>query len=145
MNRKCRSTCRTGYRERYVGLPRINTSGQSNLTKRSHRRRTWTVQPYSQGGANMHPHPIHASLNPPESTLHPKRHPKWSVHSQISDLQLSVSSIDGLIDLRFYVRQTQNRSFRRRSSQPISWFTEQEGQHPLTGQRAANFRLLANQ
>jgi len=23
--------------------------------------------------------------------------------------------------------------------------TEQEGQHPLTGQRAANFRLLANQ
>jgi len=22
---------------------------------------------------------------------------------------------------------------------------EQEGQHPLTGQRAANFRLLANQ
>jgi len=23
--------------------------------------------------------------------------------------------------------------------------TKQEGQHPLTGQRAANFRLLANQ
>jgi len=23
--------------------------------------------------------------------------------------------------------------------------TQQEGQHPLTGQRAANFRLLANQ
>jgi len=25
------------------------------------------------------------------------------------------------------------------------YWTEQEGQHPLTGQRAANFRLLANQ
>jgi len=25
------------------------------------------------------------------------------------------------------------------------WSTKQEGQHPLTGQRAANFRLLANQ
>jgi len=25
------------------------------------------------------------------------------------------------------------------------WIELQEGQHPLTGQRAANFRLLANQ
>jgi len=29
------------------------TSGQSDLT-RSHRRRTWTVQSYSPGGANVH-------------------------------------------------------------------------------------------
>jgi len=27
----------------------------------------------------------------------------------------------------------------------LSRITEQEGQHPLTGQHAANFRLLANQ
>jgi len=43
------------------------TSGQSNLTKRPRRRRTWTVQSYSPGDANVHPHLIHASLNPPES------------------------------------------------------------------------------
>jgi len=28
---------------------------------------------------------------------------------------------------------------------PQPYEIEQEGQHPLTGQRAANFRLLANQ
>jgi len=27
----------------------------------------------------------------------------------------------------------------------VVYVTKQEGQHPLTGQRAANFRLLANQ
>jgi len=27
----------------------------------------------------------------------------------------------------------------------LAFVSEQEGQHPLTGQRAANFRLLANQ
>jgi len=27
----------------------------------------------------------------------------------------------------------------------LSHYAKQEGQHPLTGQRAANFRLLANQ
>ena len=42
--------------------------GQSNFTKRTHRRRTWTVQSYSPGGDNVHAHPIHASLDPPEST-----------------------------------------------------------------------------
>jgi len=31
------------------------TSGQSNLTKRSHRCRTWTVHLYSPGCANVHP------------------------------------------------------------------------------------------
>jgi len=30
------------------------TSGQSNLTKRQHRRSTRTVQSYSPGGANVH-------------------------------------------------------------------------------------------
>jgi len=30
-------------------------SGQSNLTKRPHSRRTWTVQSYSSGGANVTP------------------------------------------------------------------------------------------
>jgi len=44
------------------------TRGRSNLTKRPHRRRTWTVQSYSPNGANVHPYLIHASLNPPEST-----------------------------------------------------------------------------
>jgi len=33
----------------------IVTSNESNLTKRPHRRRTWTVQSYSLGGANVHP------------------------------------------------------------------------------------------
>jgi len=47
------------------------TSGQSNLTKRQHRRRTWTVQSYSPGCANVlswswtHPSP------------HTKRHLGW--------------------------------------------------------------------
>ena len=43
------------------------TSGQSNLTKRPHRRRTWTVQWYWPGGASVHltytcflwPTPVH--------------------------------------------------------------------------------------
>jgi len=30
-------------------------------------------------------------------------------------------------------------------SKEVDKLKEQEGQHPLTGQRAANFRLLANQ
>jgi len=30
----------------------ISTSGESNLTERPHRRRTWTVQKYSPCGAN---------------------------------------------------------------------------------------------
>jgi len=30
-------------------------------------------------------------------------------------------------------------------STTLLYLVEQEGQHPLTGQRAANFRLLANQ
>jgi len=38
----------------------------SESTKRPHRRRTWTVQLYSPGGANIHP--THASLDPFEST-----------------------------------------------------------------------------
>jgi len=33
----------------------IITSGQSNFDVRPHRRRTWTVQSYSPGGANVHP------------------------------------------------------------------------------------------
>ena len=41
------------------------TSGQTNLTKRLHRHRTWTVQSYSPGGANMHPHLTHASWATP--------------------------------------------------------------------------------
>jgi len=45
------------------------TSGLSNLTKRLHRCRTWTVQSYSPGGAtNVHSHLTHASLDPQEST-----------------------------------------------------------------------------
>jgi len=28
---------------------------------------------------------------------------------------------------------------------PFGWLLNKQGQHPLTGQRAANFRLLANQ
>ena len=41
------------------------TSGQTNLTKRLHRHSTWTVQSYSPGGANMHPHLTHASWATP--------------------------------------------------------------------------------
>jgi len=44
------------------------TSGQSNSTKRPHRRRTWRVQSYSPGGASVHRYLIHASLDAPEST-----------------------------------------------------------------------------
>jgi len=40
------------------------TSSQSNLTKAA----TRTVQSYSPGGANIHPHVTHASLGPSEST-----------------------------------------------------------------------------
>jgi len=44
------------------------TSGQSNLTKRPHRRRTLTVPSFSPGCTSVHPHVTHASLDPPEST-----------------------------------------------------------------------------
>ena len=44
------------------------TSGQNNLTEVPHRRRTWTVQSYSPGGASVHPHLIHGSFGPPECT-----------------------------------------------------------------------------
>jgi len=44
------------------------TSGQSNVTKRPHCRRTWTVQSYSPGCANVHLHVTHAYLGSPEST-----------------------------------------------------------------------------
>jgi len=42
------------------------TTGQSNLTKMPHRCRTWTVQSYSPGGGNVHPHLTHASLGLPQ-------------------------------------------------------------------------------
>ena len=42
-------------------------SSQSNLTKRPHCRGTLKVHSYSPGGANMHLHLIHASLDPLES------------------------------------------------------------------------------
>jgi len=48
-------------------LSMIIISGQNNLTKRPHRRRTWTVQSYSPCGANVHPHLTHASLGPSKS------------------------------------------------------------------------------
>ena len=46
----------------------IITSGQSDLTKRPHRRHTWTVQLYSPVGAHTHPHLIHAFMAHPDST-----------------------------------------------------------------------------
>jgi len=42
----------------------ITTSGQSNLTKKPHRRRRWTDQSYSAGCANVHLHLTHASFPP---------------------------------------------------------------------------------
>jgi len=53
---------------RHQNRKRQRTSDPSNLTKRAHRRRTWTIQSYSQGCANVHHHLTHASLNPSEST-----------------------------------------------------------------------------
>ena len=47
--------------------PLSQTSGQSNLTERPHRCRTWTVQSYSPVSTNVHPYLIHASLDPLES------------------------------------------------------------------------------
>jgi len=44
------------------------TSSQSNSIKRPHRPSTWTVQSYSPGCANMHPHVTNASLGQPKST-----------------------------------------------------------------------------
>jgi len=54
-----------------VGLDNAakQTSCQSDLTKRPHRRRAWTVQPYSPGGVNVHSCLTHASLGQPESIL----------------------------------------------------------------------------
>jgi len=48
----------------------MKTRGQSNLTKRPHRRRTSTVQSYSHSGDNVHPH-----INMLPST-HPSPQPK---------------------------------------------------------------------
>jgi len=52
-------------------VPRTQQNA-SNLTKRPHRRRTWTVQSYSPGGAYVHHHQ-HASLSPPQHKRHPDR------------------------------------------------------------------------
>ena len=52
--------CITGRNNNYY-------NGRSNLTKRLHRRRIWTVQSHSPGGANVYPHVIHAFVGPPES------------------------------------------------------------------------------
>ena len=46
------------------------------MTKRPHRRRTWTVQLYSLGGANVHPPSNICFLGPPESIPHTA---SWSV------------------------------------------------------------------
>jgi len=43
-------------------------SGQSNMTKMLHCRQAWSVQQHSPCCANVHPHLIHESLDPPEST-----------------------------------------------------------------------------
>jgi len=51
----------------------IGIISQSNFTKRPHRRRMWTVQSYSPGGANVHPYLTHAFLGP-YSSPYPKRH-----------------------------------------------------------------------
>jgi len=40
---------------------------KSNLTKRTHRRRTWTVHSYSPGSANVHFHLTRASLGHPSA------------------------------------------------------------------------------
>ena len=42
----------------------IGIISQSNFTKRPHRRRMWTVQSYSPGGANVHPNLIRCFLAP---------------------------------------------------------------------------------
>jgi len=42
-------------RRQTVRLHLHRTSGHSNLTKRPHRCRTWTLQSYSPGCANVHP------------------------------------------------------------------------------------------
>jgi len=49
------TTARAGDLPRVPLSGKILTSGQSRLTERPHRRRTWTVQLYSSGGANVHP------------------------------------------------------------------------------------------
>ena len=53
----------------YIMIMVIVTSGPStsNLTKRPHRRRTWTVQSYSPGCASVHSSITHSSLGSPES------------------------------------------------------------------------------
>ena len=51
-----------------------------------------------------------------------------------------------LIELWFYVSLDAKQVILETHPMPTSWLgMKQEGQDPLTGQRAANFRLLANQ
>jgi len=70
--RKCNKNCSLyiSYR-RYMSntlkTATMITSGQSNLTERPHRRRTWTVQWYSPNGASVTRHLINACLSSPES------------------------------------------------------------------------------
>jgi len=53
------------YIVRRCGL--IRTSGQSNLLKRPHRRRRWTVQPYSPCGANVQANWTHGPKSTPQT------------------------------------------------------------------------------
>ena len=46
----------------------IYNEWSNNLTNRLHCRCTWIIQACSQGGANVHPDLMHASMDPPKST-----------------------------------------------------------------------------
>jgi len=86
---------------------------------RPHRRRTWTAQSCSPGGANVHPICTVPVLPPAELLeLYWLLDMSWARH-----FSLNISLHDSLGPSE----------------------SKQEGLHPLTGQRAANFRLLASQ
>jgi len=57
--------------------------------------------------------------------------------------------LDGNTGRKNYAKITHKKRHLRTIAQlcraVFTQLSEQEGQHPLTGQRAANFRLLANQ
>jgi len=80
------------------------------LTKRSHRRRTWTVQSYSPGGANVHPYVVILPWTYPSPQ--PKRHlDRFSGFSRVHDrdrqTDRQTSHVTPSVTIgRIYVRST---------------------------------------
>jgi len=70
----------------------------------------------------------------------------WPQYTNVTDRQTGQRSDRiGRTVLQTVAQKTKHNKSKQQKNTAAVIKTEQEGQHPLTGQHAANFRLLANQ